>query len=142
MRRRFTSRVLLRRGMDVHMTRRRIIPYDPKLKPLARQLRKNMTPAEKQLWAVIRRKQVGGYSFYRQRPIDRYIVDFYCPDVCLAIEVDGRSHVGKEKLEADATRQRHLEELGMTVLRFSDREVLRDLENVVRVIEACVARLA
>lgn len=123
------------------MARRRIIPYDPKLKPLAWHLRKNMTPAEKQLWATIRRKQMGGYSFYRQRPIDWYIVDFYCPDLCLAIEVDGRSHVGKEKLKGDCTRQRRLEELGVTVLRFSDQEVLHELENVVRAIEAQIARL-
>lgn len=91
------------------MSRRKIIPYDPRLKKLARHLRKNMTPAEKRLWSEIRRKQVGGHSFYRQRPIDQYIVGFYCPDLQLAVEIDGRSHVGEEKLKKDLDRQQRLE---------------------------------
>ncbi len=113
-----------------NMPPRKIIPYRPELKRLARHLRKNMTPAEKRLWKHLRRKQMYGYSFYRQRPIDQYIVDFYCPDLMLAIEVDGRSHDGR--LEQDLERQRRLEALGICVLRFSDQQVMRDLENVLR----------
>ena len=118
------------------MSRRKIIPYDPRLKELARHLRKNMTPAEKRLWQRIRRKQVGGYSFYRQRPIDRFIVDFYAPDLQLVIEVDGRSHVGDERLGQDLDRQHQLEGLGLTVLRFSDQDVMQDMENVMRAVGA------
>ncbi len=115
------------------MSRRRIIPYRPELKALARRLRKGTTPAEKKLWHRLRRKQVHGLSFYRQRPIDRYVVDFFCPGLMLAIEVDGRSHDGR--LEEDAHRQKRLERLGVRFLRFNDRDVLHDTENVIRAIE-------
>lgn len=121
--------------------RRRIIPYDPRLKKLARHLRANMTPAEKRLWTRLRRKQVRGWSFYRQRPIDRYIVDFYCPDLGLVVEVDGRSHSGEQKLREDLNRQERLRSLGLRVLRFSDQQVMRDLENVMRGIEGVVVDL-
>lgn len=94
-----------------------------------------MTPAEKRLWAEIRRKQIGGYSFYRQRPIDEYIVDFYCPDLHLVVEVDGRCHIGADKQQQDLDRQRRLETFGLQVLRFSDQEALHDIDNVIRVIE-------
>ena len=68
------------------MSTRRIIPYDPRLKRLARSLRAHMTPAERRLWKQLRRKKIQGWSFYRQRPIDRYIADFYCPDLGLVVE--------------------------------------------------------
>ena len=123
------------------MSKRRIIPYDPRLKKLARRLRSNMTPAEKRLWKRLRRKQIRGQSFYRQRPIGCYIVDFYCADLLLAVEVDGRSHTGKEKLRADLERQDRLESLGLQVIRFSDQEVMRDIGNVVRGIEGVVDEL-
>lgn len=68
-----------------------IIPYKPELKELARELRKNPTYAEKILWQGIRRKQLG-VEFHRQVPIDQFIVDFYCHEIKLAIEVNGISH--------------------------------------------------
>lgn len=123
------------------MSMRRIIPYDPHLKKLARHLRKTMTPAEKRLWQRLRRKQIRDWSFYRQRPIDRYIVDFYCPDLGLVVEVDGRSHSGRTKLKADLDRQDRLASLGLELIRFSDQEVMGDLENVVRGIEGVVTAL-
>ncbi|GAK52433.1 hypothetical protein U14_03684 [Candidatus Moduliflexus flocculans] len=75
--------------MGHSMTRRNIIPYNPNLVPLAKQLRQNMTLAEVLLWNHLKQKQMRGYDFDRQRPIDEYIVDFYCKDLMLAIEIDG-----------------------------------------------------
>ena len=112
---------------------RRIIPYNPVLKERARQLRKNMTLAEVLLWKRLKGKQIRGYDFDRQRPVDEFIVDFFCKDLQLAIEVDGRSHDFKE--EADQRRQSRLEALGVHVLRFWDVEVKNDVGGVVERIE-------
>jgi very-short-patch-repair endonuclease len=68
---------------------RKIIPYNPKLVPLVKKLRKNMTLSKVLLWNELKSKQVLGYDFDRQRPIDNYIVDFYCKDLQLVIEIDG-----------------------------------------------------
>jgi very-short-patch-repair endonuclease len=121
------------------MAPREIIPYDRHLIPLARKLRKNMTRAETLLWQQIRGKKVLGYSFYRQRPIDQYIVDFYCPDLKLVIEIDGISH-DENRYSLDRRRQEKLESLGLQIMRFDDRDILNDLENVLRAIEDVVAR--
>lgn len=77
--------------------KKKIIPYNPKLKGYARELRNSSTFAEIVLWGYLKGKQMRGYDFDRQRPIDNYIVDFYCKDLQLAIEIDGESHYGKEK---------------------------------------------
>lgn len=81
--------------------RRKIIPYNPRLKMFARKLRSNSTQAEIFLWNQLKKKQIRGYDFDRQRPIDNYIVDFYCKDLQLAFEIDGESHVGKEKYDEE-----------------------------------------
>ena len=120
-----------------HMPRK-IIPYNPVLKDRARQLRKNMTLAEVLLWKRIKGKQLRGYDFDRQRPIDEYIVDFFCKDLQLAIEVDGRSHDFKE--ESDQRRQKRLESLGIRVLRFWDVDVKNNLGDVVQRIEEWMDR--
>lgn len=120
------------------MSQRDIIPYDPRLNPLARRLRKTMTKAERRLWSRLRRKQVRGYSFYRQRPIDRFIVDFYCPDLKLAIEVDGLSHDDPGVYARDVDRQSRLENLGVHVLRFRDEEVLQDLKSMLLAIDGWI----
>ena len=78
-----------------------IQPYNPKLKKRARRLRKNMTDAEVKLWNHLRRKQIKGLQFFRQRPIGNYIVDFYAPEAKLVIEVDGGQHYNKEGLGYD-----------------------------------------
>ena len=114
----------------------RILPYDAKLKTLARRLRKNPTVPEQKLWRQLRRKQMHGFSFYRQRPLDQFIVDFFCPDLMLAIELDGDSHAGR--LAEDVRRQAQLEALGVRFLRFGNREVLFDFENVMRQIEGWI----
>jgi len=113
--------------------RRKIIPYNPKLKEYARKLRKNSTYTEVMLWNYLKGKQIKGYDFDRQRPIDNYIVDFYCKDLQLAIEVDGESHYGNK--EADEKREKRLNEVGVTVLRFDDMEIVYELDLVLKKIE-------
>jgi very-short-patch-repair endonuclease len=115
------------------MKRRRIIPYNPKLKEYARKLRKDSTFTEILMWNNLKRKQVREYDFDRQRPIDNYIVDFYCKDLQLAIEVDGESHYGNEA--RDEKKDKRLNELGVTVLRFDDMEMRYQLEKVIKNIE-------
>jgi very-short-patch-repair endonuclease len=118
--------------------KRKIIPYDPNLKPLASRLRKNMTLSEVLLWNQLKGKQMLGYDFDRQKPLDRYIVDFYCKDLMLAIEIDGTSHDDEAIYAADLLRQQSLEEQGVRFLRFEDREVKRDMPNVLRCIEGWI----
>lgn len=101
-----------------------------------------MTKSERRLWARLRRKQIRGYTFYRQFIILQYIVDFYCRTLRLVVEVDGISHDDPDVAVHDVQRQDDLEALGITVLRFSSAQVLNDLDNVVRAIDGCVADLA
>jgi very-short-patch-repair endonuclease len=108
-----------------------MIPYNKQLKYLARELRKNMTDAERLLWSKVRKKQLNSYQFYRQKNVGNYIVDFYCPAGKLIIELDGGQHYTKEGMKKDDIRDRYLDSLGFTVLRFSDREVLKNLEGVI-----------
>ncbi|MCB9360898.1 MAG: endonuclease domain-containing protein [Flavobacteriales bacterium] len=117
---------------------RKIIPYNPKLKELAKKLRKNMTLGEVLLWGELKQKKMLGYDFDRQRPIDDFIVDFYCKDLQLAIEVDGASHNIDEVYEKDVLRQKRLESLGVKFLRFEDNEVKKDMNNVLRTIEGWI----
>ena len=112
------------------MKKRNIIPYNPKLVPLAKKLRKNMTLSEVLLWQELKGRQMLGYDFDRQRPIDNYIVDFYCKDLQLAIEIDGESHTHEEVAEKDKKRQLRLEELGVRILRFDDLDVKREMKYV------------
>jgi very-short-patch-repair endonuclease len=100
----------------------KIIPYNPRLKQLARELRKNSTTAEIWLWQEIKGKALG-VEFHRQVPMDEYIVDFYCHELMLAIEVDGDSHHDGEAVEKDKTRQQRLESFGVHFIRFDDRDV-------------------
>lgn len=76
-----------------------------------------------------------GYDFDRQKPLDNYIVDFFCKDLNLAIEIDGDSHDHEDAYKADLVRQQRLESLGIHFLRFDDREVKQDMKNVLRTIE-------
>ena len=106
------------------------LPFNKELKQFARDLRKNMTDAEKRVWARIRRKQLKGCQFYRQKNIGNYIVDFYCPAAKLLIEIDGGQHYSEDGLRKDKVRDSYLTSLGFRVLRFSDREVLENIEGV------------
>jgi very-short-patch-repair endonuclease len=113
--------------------KRKIIPYNPELKGLAKELRRNMTLSEVLLWNELKQKQMLGFDFDRQRPIGSYIVDFYCKDLSLAIEIDGKSHFNK--YDYDEKRQDELEKLGVNILRFEDIKVKKDMLNVLREIE-------
>jgi very-short-patch-repair endonuclease len=117
------------------MTKRKIIPYNPKLTQLARKLRNESTETEIYLWLKLKGKQMYGYDFHRQKPIDNYILDFFCHELLLGIEVDGYSHEILEVYNKDIVKEKRMNELGITILRFSDFEVLRDMENVIRAIE-------
>ena len=118
---------------------RPIIPYNPILKDRARQLRNNMTPGETKLWQRLKGKQLHGYDFDRQRPIDQFIVDFYCKQLMLAIEIDGSSHDSEDAQQRDRDRQTRLEALGISFLRFREEAVHRDIDGVVEAIEAWLA---
>jgi len=108
-----------------------MLSYNQKLKEISRQLRKNMTNAEKRLWAKIRMRQLQGYQFYRQKPIGDYIVDFFCPRAKLVIELDGSHHLIGETIEYDRIRDDYLSSLGLRVLRFTNTEVMTNIKGVV-----------
>ena len=93
-----------------------------------------MTDAERFLWSKVRLKQVAGHQFYRQRIIGDYIVDFLCPKVRLVVEVDGGQHYADENMAAERERDGYLKDLGLTVLRFNNGEVLGNIEGVVETI--------
>ena len=92
------------------------------------ELRQPQTPAEQRLWAVLRDRGLGGYKFRRQHPIGPFIVDFYCAEVKLAIEVDGEVHM--QQVEYDAERTEWLETQGCRVMRFANEAVMNHLEQV------------
>ena len=108
-----------------------MLGYDKKLKQLSRQLRENMTDAERHLWEKIRMRQLKGYHFYRQRPIGDYIVDFFCPRAKLVIEIDGSHHLVGETIEYDRIREDYLSSLGLRVLRFANADVLTNTDGVI-----------
>ena len=118
--------------------KRKIIPYNPELKQLARELRKNMTLSEVLLSNELKNKQILGYDFDRQRPIGNFIVDFYCKELSLAIEIDGDTHI--YKYDYDDERQHSLENLGVNFIRFEDIEVKKNMNNVLRVLEDWIKR--
>lgn len=108
--------------------------YNKNLKLFARDLRNNSTKAEIRVWTeLLRAKKMLGYPFLRQRPIDRYIADFLCKDLKLIIEIDGGSH--NMKGNYDKQRDERLKELGYTTLRFTNEEVILNIENVKLAIE-------
>ena len=117
-------------------SKRKILVYNPALKEKARQLRNDSTKTEILLWTFLRSRQLRGYDFHRQKPIDEYIVDFFCNELMLAIEIDGVSHIGKELY--DAKRQRKLEDLGVRFLRFKDDDVFYNCDYVIKEIEKWV----
>jgi len=89
-----------------------------------------MTKEEIILWSRIRRKQIKEVQFYRQKPIGNYIADFYCPKAKLIIELDGSQHYEEKGIKKDKIRDEYFESLGLKVLRFSNLDVLRNLNEV------------
>ena len=111
-----------------------MLPYSRTTKPLARELRKNETEAEKLLWSRIRRKQILNVQFKRQKPIANYIVDFYGVEAKLVIELDGSQHCEVNAMADDLERTKVLESLGLKVIRFDNSQVFENLNGVVSVI--------
>jgi very-short-patch-repair endonuclease len=111
-----------------------MLRYNENLKDRARQLRKNMTDSESVLWSRVRRKQLMGIQFYRQKSIGKYIVDFFAPRIELVLEVDGSQHMGSNQLQRDQKREEYFAGLGLKVLRFNSNEVLIETDAVVEVI--------
>jgi len=99
------------------------------VKDLAKGLRKEQTEAEGLLWQKLRGKNLMGFKFYRQCPIGRYIADFFCNDAKLVIEVDGGIHETESQKSYDELRQKDIEGRTMTVLRFSNEEIINDIEQ-------------
>ena len=111
------------------MNNRPFQPYNPALVALARANRSKPTPAEKAMWlTILRRRQLVGFKFLRQKPIDGYIVDFYCAALGLVIEIDGNSHA--DKAAYDAERTRILNTYGLWVIRYTNDDVLQNPSGV------------
>lgn len=118
----------------------KIIPYNPNLLPLAKKLRKQGILSEVLLWKKIKGKSLN-VEFHRQVPMDNYIVDFYCHELQLAIEIDGSSHLFEDVSTKDIARQIKLEQLGVHFLRFEDSEVKKNISNVIFNIERKIESL-
>ena len=108
-----------------------------RLKVIRRHLRRSATPAEQRLWRMLRRQQLGGRKFRRQHPVGPYVVDFYCAEERLAIELDGAVHDDPARRDADFRRQREIEATGIRVLRFENRAVLETPDVVCDAIASC-----
>ncbi|MFH0813661.1 MAG: endonuclease domain-containing protein [Pseudomonadota bacterium] len=122
------------------MNHRKIYHYNPKLKERARQLRNNSTLSEVLLWNELKNGKMKGKDFHRQKPIMSFIVDFFCPELALAIEIDGNSHDSENAYEKDMERQREMEGLGIQFLRFNDLDVKRNMPGVLSIIEQWVEK--
>ena len=103
-----------------------------------RDLRKNQTDAEKKLWAVMRARQIGEVKFRRQVPVGKYILDFYCPQCKIGIEADGGQHYENAGRKRDKLRTEELSKLGVEILRFSDHDILTNIEGVFEVIQKAI----
>jgi very-short-patch-repair endonuclease len=112
--------------MPIHNTKR--------LKPVRKSLRSSLTPAEAILWKNLQRSQLDGMKFRRQHSIGSYVVDFYCPECRLAVELDGEGHFNSIKAEYDARRTAFLSKLNVQVIRFENRMVSENLEGVLEAI--------
>jgi very-short-patch-repair endonuclease len=115
------------------------MPYTFDLNERARKLRKNMTKAEKILWGVLRGRSFKGLKFQRQKPLYRYIADFYCAELQLVIEVDGAIH--EKRTGYDLERTCELFEFGITVIRYSNEQVIHSLKEVLNDLSQQVAKL-
>jgi len=111
------------------------------LKETRRYLRKNMPEPEAVLWKHLSRKQIKGQRFLRQFSIDKFVVDFYCPKLLIALEADGGTHFKVEDVKKDKKRQKEIEELGITFLRFTNNDIVDSIDEVIRKIDFKVTEL-
>ncbi len=105
------------------------------LKTIRKSLRNSSTSAEATLWTCLKKKQIAGLKFRRQHSIENYIPDFYCPQIKLAIELDGEPHGLLAKRTLDAERDEHLNNLGIKVLRFENRIVFQEPDEIINQIK-------
>ncbi|GAB3202165.1 DUF559 domain-containing protein [Pontibacter aydingkolensis] len=105
-----------------------------------RELRRNLTPAEAELWKYLNDSQLEGRKFRRQHSIGNFILDFYCPSERLAIELDGQVHEHSVAEQADMVRDQKLYKLGIKVLRFENQDVFQQLDAVLQEISACFSK--
>jgi very-short-patch-repair endonuclease len=107
----------------------------------AKELRKNETEAEKILWEKLNRNQILGLQFRRQHPIDRFIADFYCAKIKLVVEVDGSIHELPENLDYDIGRSEIMNDFGITVIRFSNEQIINEIDTTIKKIEKIIKKL-
>jgi very-short-patch-repair endonuclease len=108
----------------------RAIRGQPDYLDIKRRLRSNMTGPEAQLWSRLRARQLQGLKFRRQHGIGPYIVDFYCPEQSLVIEVDGDSHADADQVVKDRQREQYLQSLGLRIIRYINDDILKNLDGV------------
>ena len=108
------------------------LPYNKNLKEFSRKLRNNSTLGEILLWQKLRAGTMMNYTFNRQKPLGRYIVDFYCKPLKLVIEIDGAYHFEEEQKVKDNERQKLLEKMSLHFLRFSEQQVRKDMDIVLK----------
>lgn len=114
------------------------LPYNKTLKQYSRDLRNHSTQGEILLWKKLRGRSFMGYQFLRQKPLDNYIVDFYCQALKLVVEVDGKYHNDPEVYRKDLTREEVLKSYDLTVLRFPEMMVRNAMDDVLKAMEVYV----
>ena len=112
-----------------------MIRYNRKLKRFAQVNRKIGNLSEALLWLQLKNNKMK-YDFHRQKPVGNYIVDFYCPELCLVIEIDGMSH--NDKIERDLHREQYLYDSGMNLIRFDDRDIKKKIDSVLVIIKGTI----
>ncbi|MES1026016.1 endonuclease domain-containing protein [Gloeocapsa sp. BRSZ] len=112
------------------MKSKRIRGTTPSIVAAARNLRQNLTPAEKTLWQALRNRQLNGLKFLTQHAVGSFIVDFYCAECRLVVELDGEIH--EQQLDYDTARTKQLQHFGLQVIRFRNQEVMTNLEGVLQ----------
>ncbi len=118
---------------------KKFLPYNKTLKPFSRDLRNYSTPGEIVLWQKLRARGMMGYQFYRHKPIDNNIVDFYCQALKLVIEIDGHYHNNNEVYINDLAREQELKKWGLNFLRFKETDVRIKLGEILGAIEVYIA---
>ena len=117
-------------------TKFKLIPYNNKLIPRALALRNNMTKAECMVWNLLKKKQMLGFDFDRQRTLLNYIVDFFCYELYLVIEIDGYSH--EHSFQYDRKREIDLKKYEIEIIRFSNKDVIFGISNIERSIKTWI----
>ena len=119
-------------------TKHGCVGYLSQLTPMSRKNRNNPTEAEEKMWNLVLRKKQIGFLFLRQKPIYRFIVDFYCSKLNLAIEIDGSVH--DKRKGYDFERDRFLKQIGIETIRFNNDEVLNDIDNVKTILKSLLSK--